>query len=96
MNYTKGEWKVEIARYTNKYPSAHIQANGWVICLLANTDNPVFEANANLIAAAPLMHQELEETRAMFARVEAVRKLKGYEQTRYTRIKQALAKAESK
>ena len=87
MNYTKGKWDTKPHGYGN-----------WAV--FNKEDDAIAltftKANANLIAAAPLMHQELEETRAMFARVEAVRKLKGYEQTRYTRIKQALAKAESK
>ena len=44
--------------------------------------------------AAPDMYEELEQVRAMFARVEAVRELKGYEKARYERVKQALSKAE--
>ena len=73
--YTKGEWKVAIARYTNALPSIHIYheeattpivgyGHGRVICDIANTDSPEAEDNAHLIAAAPELYEALKYARA--------------------------------
>jgi len=67
MNYTKREWKVALARYKNKLPAIHIyreecpepivgHGSGIVICTI-NTESVEAEANAHLIAAAPLGYE---------------------------------------
>jgi len=75
MNYTKGEWKVAIAKYKGKWSQIHIyreecqepiigMGSGTVICTMTNCDvlgdDTESLANANLIAASPDMYEALK------------------------------------
>ena len=75
MNYTKGEWKVEVARYATQFPLIHVQASHWVICRIANTDSPEAEANAHLIAAAPETYRELEASQVYLSTLLGIYRL---------------------
>lgn len=82
LNYTKGEW--EAFRFS--------QFHNWKVRMGSRNEfldlgqDDCAQANAQLIAAAPRLVEELIEVSKMFERVRAVRTLKGYEQKRFDSV----------
>ena len=71
MNYTKGEWKVEVRESSNCIRiKSHDDTQGYADYIVQIADvfgtNGEDEANAHLIAAAPDMYEALKAIREMF------------------------------
>ena len=91
MNYTKGDWKIEVDEHDG---STNIATETQNIARMCYDDHHTLRANANLIAAAPILYEALQS---------ALSAIKSFRQTRYERgqepeftILKALAKAEGK
>ena len=62
MNYTKGEWHVEYGGYRDNYHRYLVGTDNTSVALIqVKAHHKEMEANANLIAAAPILYRCLRD-----------------------------------
>ncbi len=96
QQYTKGEWKLVQRESGSLIIECGIKIIGQTSRASTPEEAKEIQANAQLISAAPDMYEELCQVRDMFNRVEAVRRLQGFEKVRRAKTLRVLAKAEEK
>ena len=107
MNYTKGKWRVYPTNHF--HDNAHslkiaLGAGEQSIALIDSVGTPFFKdgwdemvANANLIAAAPKMHQKGRQALAwIHCQLVTANEITDFDRQVYDELAQALAKAEGK
>ena len=92
--HTKGEWTVEETESVNFGGNIIIRSKNKLICNVYGN-----KANANLIAAAPEMYEELKITKYLLEtllKIETVDSIKNPIVRRLREIESAIAEAETK